>query len=116
MATLLIPVLLDAAYSAQRTRLDGRDYLLEFAFNEREDRWYLSISDDESAPIITGLKLITGLPLLRFYRADPRVPPGELIAMTLSQDESPPAFSDFGAGRRVELTYFDAATLAALRP
>jgi hypothetical protein len=114
MATILIPNVVDAAYSSQKLRLEGRDYRFDFAYNQREDRWYLSIYDDEDDPLVTGLKIITSFPLLRRYQADPRVPPGELMAISLTGDDSPPGFSDFGVGRRVELTYFEAATAQEL--
>jgi hypothetical protein len=116
MATKLIPNIPDTAYSRQRTRLDGRDYVLEFAYNEREDRWYLTILDDEETPLVCGLKLVTNFPLLRRYKANPDVPPGELMAIDLTGNRAPPSFAELGEGRRVELTYFEAATLQEISP
>jgi hypothetical protein len=106
MAALLIPTSAVPYYS-QRVKLDGRDYLLRFAYNEREARWYLSLYDDEELPLVLGLKLMTNWELLQHYHADPRVPPGELWVMCLSGDESPPTLSELGEGKRCELTYFD---------
>jgi hypothetical protein len=112
MATLLIPTVLDAEYWTQKARLDGRDYVLHFAYNERLDRYYVSIHDDEDVPLIQGLKLVANFPLLRRYRWDERIPPGELMAISLQTDVTPPRFAELGEGRRVELTYFstEAAT------
>ena len=110
MATLRIPTTPDVAYSQQKTRLDGRDYILRFAYNERTERWYLSILDDQEEPLVMGIKLVANWPLLRSYQWDERVPPGELMVMSLTTDETPPTFEDLGEGRRCELTYFEAET------
>jgi len=106
MSAQLVPTLLDAEYWTQKTRLDGRDYVLHFAYNERLDRYYVSIHDDEDVPLVAGLKLVTNFPLLRRYHWDERVPSGELMAMSLQTDVTPPRFGELGEGRRVELTYF----------
>src|SRR5690242_7133103 len=114
MATILIPVPLDAAYSTQRVRLEGSDYVFDLAYNQREDRWYLSISDSESNPVVSGVKLVTNFPLLRRYHSNTAVPPGELMCVSLTGDDSPPGFADLGVGRRCEITYWEAATSQAL--
>lgn len=106
MATLLIPTVLDAEYWTQKTRLDGRDYLLRFSYNQRLDRYFLDLLDDEETPLVQGIRLVTNWPLLRHYRWDERVPPGELMAISLQTDVTPPRFGELGEGRRVELTYF----------
>jgi hypothetical protein len=110
MAVLLIPTALDAAYSTQKTRLDGRDYVLRLSYNEREERFYLSILDEEETPLVEGLKLIPNWPLLRHYRYDPRLPPGELMATDLTGNLTPPTIDELGEGRRVELSYFSTET------
>jgi hypothetical protein len=111
MAVLLVPTTPGAPYHSQKTRLDGRDYVLRFAFNERENRWHLSILDDEERPILLGLKLVANWPLLRHYRWDPRVPPGELMVLDLTGDRTPPGLDELGEGLRCELTYFEAAEI-----
>jgi len=113
MAVLLIPTTPGVAYYQQKTRLDGRDYVLHFAYNEREDRTYLHLHDEEDVPILKGLKLITGVPLLRHYRFDTRVPPGELMVIDLSGVGEPPGLNELGEGLRCQLTYFDAAQIGA---
>jgi len=100
-----IPTQQGVPFWTQRTTLDGRDYNLRFAWNQREARWYLDILAGGGDPILTGLKLITNWPLLRSYHADPRVPPGELGVLTSLPDISPPGLNDMGIGRRCVLTY-----------
>ncbi len=47
-----------------RARLVGREYILRFDYNGREDRWYLTILDIEGTPLRRGLKAIPGVNLL----------------------------------------------------
>jgi hypothetical protein len=106
MRVLTIPTLQGVAYWTQRTKLDDLEYLLRFAWNQREARWYLDILTEDEQPIALGIKLITNWPLIRFYQWDRRMPRGDLQVVTLSQDQSPPGFWDLGVGLRCELTYF----------
>ena len=114
MAILLIPTTPGQPYYQQKTRLDGRDFLLHFAYNEREARWYLSIHDEEDTPLRKGLKLVANWPLLRHYREDPRMPPGELIIFDLTGDGSPPTLDDLGEGLRCQLNYTPRADLETI--
>jgi hypothetical protein len=105
-ASLVIPTVAGVPYYTMRTRLDGREYNLRFAYNERSDRWHLDIATDADEPLVSGIKLICNWPLLRFFKWDRRLPPGELRVMDLSPDGSPPGLYDLEIGRRCELTYF----------
>lgn len=109
MTTLTIPTTPGDPFYVQRTRLDDSDFVLHFSYNQRTERWYLSVHDDEDAPILSGLKLVANWPLLRHYHADTRVPPGELIVVDLTGDGSPPTLDELGPGRRCELIYQPAA-------
>lgn len=100
-----IPTQQGVPFWMQRTTLDGRDYNLRFAWNQREERWYLDIADGDDTAILTGLKLVTNWPLLRAYHADHRVPPGELAVFTMLPDTSPPGLFDLGVGLRCTLYY-----------
>lgn len=102
---LYIPVP-GAAYSTQRLTLDGRTYTLMLAWSQLIESWHLSLFDSEEQPIACGLRVVTGWPLLRYYGSDSRLPPGEMVAQSLTTDVSPPKFDDFGIGKRVELIYF----------
>ena len=108
MRTLAIPTTPGLAYYTQRTRLDGREYNLRFAWNQGAERWTLDILDSEDTPIVVGIKLVTNWPLLRAYQYDARVPQGDLRVTTLMPDDRPPGYHDLGIGLRCELTYFSA--------
>lgn len=94
----------DEPFATQRTALDGREYVLSFAWNGREGRWYFGVADESGEPIVSGLKIVPNIPLGRRVR-DERMPPGWIVA--LSEDDTPPALGELGA--RVRLYYYDAA-------
>jgi hypothetical protein len=107
MATLLIPTTPGEPFHSSKVSLEGRDFVLWFRWNQREERWYLHIFDEASEPILMGLKLVSNWDLLHHYRFDPRVPPGELVAADLTKDHSPAGLDELGIGKRVELTYYE---------
>jgi len=111
VALLIIPTTPGEPYFRQKTNLEGRNFVLVFSYNERIERWYLSIFDDEETPLLQGLKLVANWPLLRHYRHDIRLPPGELMAITQDGSTAPPTLNELGEGKRVELVYLEAADL-----
>lgn len=103
------------AHFTQRVALDGRDYLFDGDWNQREGRWYLSMSDETGDPIVMGKAVVTGYDLLRLVR-DARRPLGRLYAIDHEGTGHEPGLDD--PGLRVELVYADAdeveTVLAAL--
>ena len=114
MSTLIIPVTGDP-FQTLKVRLDGSDYVLSLAYNQREDRWYLSIADDEETPILSGLKLVANFGLLFRHRYNIAVPPGELMVTDTTADRSPPGLAELGEDKRCQLVYFEAATWAQIK-
>lgn len=102
-------------YSRQRSRLDGRDYVLDFSYNEREERFYLSVLDESEIPIIEGLKLICNWSLLYPYRSDPRCPLGEFTVVDLTGSGEPPTLFELGSDKRCQLVYWTRAELIDIR-
>ena len=98
----------------QNTTFEGTQYILEFDYNQRCASWYLSIADSDNVDIYNGIKLVTGFPLLRKC-VDPRRPPGELLVVSSTTDQSPPGLLDLipGAGR-CQLLYITSDWLALL--
>lgn len=111
MSSLIIPTTPGEPYYRQKTTLEGREYILGFSYNQRIERWYLSIYDETEAPLLLGLKLMTNRPLLRHYRADTRLPPGELMAIASDGSTEPPTLNELGENKRVELVYLESADL-----
>jgi hypothetical protein len=112
MARFVLPTTTDP-FQRMTVRLDGRDYVLTLLYNQREDRWYISIADDESLPLLSGLKLQANWPLFWRHRYNSALPPGDIMAVSTS-DNLPPSLSDLGEGKRCELIYFDNAELVLL--
>lgn len=97
----MIPLFLDVPLYNERATLDGQEYVLDLDYSEREDRWYLTISDVNEVALAAGIKLVSNWPLLR-QRVDPRLPPGNLYAYDPLEGD-PAGFS--ALGRSVILVY-----------
>lgn len=108
MSVLLVDTSSDPFYT-QTTNFEGTDYLLEFRFNQRESDWRMSISQQDGT-LLASFKIVCSMPMLRRF-TDPRLPPGELIAVSNTNDISPPGLNDFGLNQRVTLTYFESTGL-----
>lgn len=105
---LEIPLPLDTPLFTMTVLLDGRSYILQLDYCEREFRWYLNVSTMEGAKLASGIKVIADWPLLR-QCVDERLPPGILMSADVSgAGGEPPEFADLG--RRVKLWYYPVDT------
>ena len=89
----------------QISEIDGREYVLVFAWNDRYQSWYLHILDQDSNPILYGRRLAVGVVLGRQLVGDSRIWPGKLVCVATTQDPSDPG--QFDLGSRVLLVYDD---------
>jgi len=112
MAQFFIPTNSEVPFNSQRTTIEGREFLLNFFYNQSEDVWYLSILDTNEIEILSGLKIVTNWLLLRRRKFDPRLPPGDFIA--ISSTDEPARFGELGLGKRVQLNYLDSEGAAEL--
>jgi hypothetical protein len=111
MAVLLIPTTPGEPFHSSKVRLEGRDFVFRLAWNQREERWYLSILDESGGNLAMGIKLVCDVELLRSRRAaQPTLPPGQLAVIDLTGDNSPPLLDELGIGKRCELTYVETGT------
>lgn len=106
---ILISTRNDVPHYFETVELDGQTYGLELYWNTRALSWYVSIWDSSfSERLLAGRRLaIDSFILSRFM--DPRLPPGELIAVDLLGTGSDPGMKELG--QRVVLTYVPAAEL-----
>lgn len=104
MATLTIPTFEDPFFT-MTLALEGRPYVFDFRFNQREAAWYFSIELEDGTPLASGIKVVCGIDLLK-YRRDVRLPQGLLTAIASGDDTSPPGLLELGEDKRVSLTYF----------
>lgn len=112
MSVQVIPTDTDPFYT-QETSLDGVRYSLEFRYSQREKVWYLSIGLPDGTELASGIKVVCNFSLLK-YRADVRLPPGLLVAVSSTPDDSPPGLDELGEDARVSLIYTPFADLATL--
>lgn len=96
MATLTeIPTRSDLPRYAETVELAGDQYRLEFSWNTRDARWYVSILTAAGDQIVMGLPIVADFPLLRRF-TDTRLPDGELWAWDMSGDGLEPGQYDLG--------------------
>ena len=110
---VFVPVFSSVPLYTEQVRLDGQDYILYFDWSNREQRWYLSISDVDNASLVAGLKVMANTNLLVRHQSIAALPQGALMAMDLETGGVPPAFADFGS--RVRLFYYTLAEMVALQ-
>ena len=101
----------DKPFVVQRTKLEGREFLFQFTNKQREQVSYLTIRATDNTAIRAGIKIVTNRPLLRQFKYDPRLPPGELYAFSFTSD-APPDYGELGENRRVRLTYITSDEVA----
>lgn len=66
----------------QETQLEGKTYVLTYDYSGREDKWYLSMADVNGNTLISAVKLVPNLNLLRTLTADEQ-PGGKLYLTTV---------------------------------
>jgi hypothetical protein len=102
MAILVLPTYEDPFYSVT-VPLDGKDFVFDFRYNQREQAWYFSLSAADGTRLLTGVKVVCSIPLIT--KADERLPRGLLVAVPQDTDDTQPHLLELGAGKRVQLTY-----------
>jgi hypothetical protein len=112
MSVLEIDLDSSLTYYDELVQLESLEYLLEFAWSDRESSWYLNIYDQDGNQLATGIKLLLNVDLLRRFN-DPRLPPGKLICDVLGGD-SVDIGTSADLGERVTVLYVtsDDASLA----
>lgn len=103
MAIHEIPTLTDGetrSYS-QRVRLGGVDWLFEFLYSERRDRWTFSILNQAGEYVLTGQLVCCGLGLLQRAVFGPT---GQVYALPEDGDLTAPGLTELGT--RVKLWWF----------
>jgi hypothetical protein len=108
---IILPTLTDGTedYSF-RTQLDGTFFGFDFSWNARGGYWALILSDAAGNALLRRVVRVGALMFNRF-RADSRLPLGEIVAMDTSGVDQDPGLTDLGD--RVQLLYLTAADLVA---
>lgn len=94
MAVVLPLDSVDSHYTVA-VKLEGVRYLLGMDWNEREGSWYLSLSQEDSTAIVSGLRVVPDWPLLRRV-TDAAGPPGEIVFRNTNANDAAPGRYDIG--------------------
>ena len=105
----IIPTTTDdtAAPFDQRMTLTGVPYNLRFQWSARGQVWLLSLYSDAGDLIVGFVPIVNNTLIFYPYQADPRVPPGQFLALANTMPELNAQRGDLGS--RVVLTYTEAA-------
>jgi len=80
--------------------LDEIDYKYRLYWNSMYNRWYMDWFDASSNPLMTGVKVVVGQPLIKS-----RLFKGTVVVLNSSDDDSPPSLTEMG--RRVKMYYLN---------
>lgn len=97
-----IPVSKENAAFSIRTELDGVVFILRFAWNDRRERWVLSVFDANQSPIVVGVVMNINSDLLGRFK-DQELPEGMLMLYDTSEKDIECGRDDFG--NRAKLLY-----------
>jgi len=111
MAVFVVPTANRNPHFEQETTLDGVRFILNFHWNSVSGSWFMSVSDIDGEPIISGRRMSANWSMLA-RSADSRRPAGELIVIDTSGSGVDPSFDELG--ERVLLSYLEAETVEAL--
>lgn len=96
----------------QTVTLDGVNYVLAFAYNQREARYYVSLGTPAGVWLATGCAVVCDIPLFANATHYAGTPAGRLFVLSSTSDDSPPQLGQMGVGLRCSLNYVTAADLA----
>lgn len=105
-----IPISEAGTNFTQTVDLDGTEFVLAFHFNNREQRWYMTVTDLDDTPILMGRKVVADWVLLRLLVDQTLRPKGEIVSVDTTGGGLDPRIGDLGG--RVKLLYFNEAELS----
>jgi hypothetical protein len=102
MATIYeLPVKSDLPSYQFQVDLDGATYGFGFTWNESAEAWFMSLSDVDGNPLVTGVRVVVEFPLAARSTMD-SLPPGVLLAVDTSGQHLDPGLGDLGSRVRVQ--------------
>jgi hypothetical protein len=81
---VIIPTLPYYSYTEQVT-IENVVYILRFNWNYRQQSWHLDVFDKDKVLLVSGIRLVKGLNILRPYQYLP-IPLGEIL---IGEDGNP---------------------------
>lgn len=108
---ILIPLDNITPRFTQTVDLDGETFTFAFEWNDRNAQWSFSLSNNDGAPLASGISIVVGVPLLNRVKTLPGLPAGMLEAIDTSDLSLDPGFDDLGD--RVQLAYTPANEISS---
>ncbi len=102
MAVLRLPTRTDSPRYSFSCELDSVTFNFAFEWNDRDAGWYMSIADVDGVQLLGCRRIVLNYPLIALHR-NPRLPPGQLVAIDTSNTDTEPGLADLGG--RVKLLY-----------
>lgn len=109
MTQRIMPVLGDVPAFEFQCDLEDKTYGFEFNWNDRAQRWFMTIRDSLGNDLISGIKLLSGQILNRQYVGDD-LPPGLFVLIDTGGEDKIPDQKDLG--ERILLAYVDSTDVA----
>lgn len=97
-----IPITSAVANYDFKTTLEGLVYSFRMQWNQRFNRWVMSLSDGNDQPLIQGVPVLSGPIVLEQYVTE-GLPPGAILFLDTSGENIDPGRDDLGD--RVRMFY-----------
>lgn len=94
MAYLEMPVRSDSPAYFFQIALEKVFYNFDFNWNERGNYWVMSIADQSQNPLISGIKLVSGIDLLEKYKIE-GLPTGSFFILDTTGKNTDPNKDNF---------------------
>lgn len=83
-----LPIRNDIPAYSYSIELDEKIYNLEFYFNYRMSRWFMTIKDSDNNILLSGINLISNWPLRKRF-VNIKLPQHEFMIINIIDDSSP---------------------------
>jgi hypothetical protein len=104
VAIFTVPIQPGIPHQEMQLPIADRVYTLEFRWSVREERWYMSVFDEERVPIVVGIAIVLNFPLApRCVSEDFWA--GVMYAFDTTAANAEPSLTDLGG--RVLVIYDD---------
>jgi hypothetical protein len=97
-------------FQSMTVTLDGVSFILTFYYNQRENCYYMSVTQPDGTDLAVGVKCVTSWPLLHKW-STPDLPAGEFLISPNTSDTGPATLGQLGPGLGWTLFYIPVALL-----
>ena len=105
MSFFTLPLYIDEGQYNYDMELSGEVFTFFFYFNNRSEKWVISMYDSNGDPIFQGLNLVLGYDYFNSF-SDSRLPNGNLVLISMVDNYEEPTRENLDQNFR--LTYYEA--------